>query len=78
MGNNLSAEPGLELSGHRKAVYACCVSQDGQLLLSASADGSLRLWDLKQLCCIRQFLGEKLADDACRRRVRIPLCPLFL
>lgn len=51
MGNQQSAETGAELSGHSKAVYACCCSQDGAQILSASGDGTLKLWDVRKLAC---------------------------
>ena len=41
------------LSGHSGAINALAVSSTSSLLASASADGSIRLWDLHTLHCIR-------------------------
>ena len=59
------ASGGVELVGHSKPVYACVVSKDGTLLLSASGDGTLRLWNLKELCFIRSFVGHNCAVYSC-------------
>ncbi len=40
-----SGQPSDEWGGHTGAVSACAVSADGRLLVSAAADGSVRLWD---------------------------------
>ena len=56
---------GVELAGHTKPVYACVVSTDGKLLLSASGDETLRLWDLQGLCFIRSFVGHNCAVYNC-------------
>lgn len=40
-----SGQPSHEWGGHTGAVSACEVSADGRLLVSAAADGSVRLWD---------------------------------
>ena len=59
------ASGGVELVGHSKPVYACVVSKDGTLLLSASGDGTLRLWNLMDLCFIRSFVGHNCAVYSC-------------
>ena len=41
------------LSGHSGSIHALAVSSTSALLASASADGSIRLWDLHTLHCIR-------------------------
>ncbi|KAJ1490871.1 WD40-repeat-containing domain protein [Baffinella frigidus] len=58
-------QSGFELTGHSKAVYACSCSEDGQLLLSASGDGLLKLWDLTTLKAVRDFTGHTCAVYSC-------------
>ena len=41
-------ESSLTLEGHHGAVNACAVMRDGRRVLSASDDGTLRLWDLER------------------------------
>ena len=41
------------LSGHSDSITALAVSSTSSLLASASTDGSIRLWDLHTLHCIR-------------------------
>ena len=59
------ASGGIELAGHTKPIYACVASKDGTLLLSASGDETLRLWDLRDLCFIRSFVGHNCAVYSC-------------
>ena len=59
------ASRGVELTGHTQPVYACCVSQDGCWLLSASGDKCLKLWDLKRLIFVRDMLGHMSAVYSC-------------
>ncbi len=43
------------LAGHTSAVHACLITPDGTRVLSASVDGTLRLWDLQsgqELCVL--------------------------
>jgi WD40 repeat protein len=56
---------GVELHGHTQPVYACCVSQDGDMLLSASGDKTLKLWNLKDMCLMRDFFGHTSAVYSC-------------
>ena len=56
---------GVELHGHTQPVYACCVSQDGDMLLSASGDKTLKLWNLKDMCLVRDFSGHTSAVYSC-------------
>jgi WD40 repeat protein len=55
MGNQPSSRT---LSGHAGAVYECCCSQDGDLVLSASGDSTLSLWELPSLLELRQLKGH--------------------
>jgi WD40 repeat protein len=48
----------LELPGHASAVRQVRVSADGRLALSASDDGSARLWDLASGEPVRTFPGH--------------------
>ncbi len=48
----------LELTGHASAVRQVRVSSDGHLALSASDDGSARLWDLDSGELLRTFPGH--------------------
>jgi WD40 repeat protein len=43
------------LTGHASAVLCCEVSGAGEVLASASEDGSARLWDLRTLECCQSF-----------------------
>jgi len=47
------------LRGHSHVVQDVVISSDGQFALSASWDGSLRLWDLNFGTTVRRFIGHK-------------------
>ena len=51
--------------GHRAGVTACIFSPDGNTLLSASDDNSLRLWDARSGECLRVLRGHRGAVLAC-------------
>lgn len=40
------------LSGHTDHVYSIQISSDSTKLISASEDGKVKIWDLKQRNCI--------------------------
>ena len=67
---NLSAKsdepPVSELTGHKKAVFSLCPSEDGGYLLSSSADKTARLWNLSTQEEICRFVGH---TGAVRRAV---------
>jgi len=44
-GNPIQDETDVEVDGHSGPVNDCAYSSDGQLILSASDDGALKLWD---------------------------------
>jgi WD40 repeat protein len=47
-----------ELVGHTAGVQACAVTPDGRQVVSASADGTLKLWDLERGHLRRTFVGH--------------------
>jgi guanine nucleotide-binding protein subunit beta-2-like 1 protein len=47
------------LKGHSHFVQDVTISSDGQFALSASWDGTLRLWDIHAGVSTRQFIGHK-------------------
>jgi len=51
--------PKKSLVGHAHFVEDVVISSDGQYALSASWDGSLRLWDLSTGQTTKRFLGHK-------------------
>lgn len=51
-------EPGDEVTefrGHSGAVYGVDFSSDNQLLVSASGDGTIRLWHLPLKACLNAY-----------------------
>ncbi|MDY0062865.1 MAG: caspase family protein [Myxococcota bacterium] len=57
----LAAGPAPELAsqaGHSKGVYRIAFSRDGRRLVTASADGTARLWDLETALEVRAFVGH--------------------
>jgi WD40 repeat protein len=53
-----------ELKGHTYAVFGLDYSPDGKYLVSASFDGSVRLWDAEQGVELDQVTGEGFATRA--------------
>ncbi|CAN97289.1 WD-repeat protein [Sorangium cellulosum So ce56] len=51
--------------GHEKQVTACVITPDETHLLSASADGTLRLWALGSAACIAELRGHEGELTAC-------------
>lgn len=51
--------------GHDKPVVACVATPDGRSVLSASTDGTLRLWALKSGDCIARLKGHDDELTAC-------------
>jgi WD40 repeat protein len=47
--------------GHKESVDACAISADGELLCSASEDGSLRVWELATGQCLNVLRDQKNA-----------------
>src|SRR5262245_58176115 len=52
------------IAGHEHVVSGVCVSADGGLILSASWDATLRLWDRRSCRCIRVFRGHTASVTA--------------
>jgi len=52
--------------GHTESVYAVAVTPDGRRAVSASADGTLRLWDLESGQTIRKLEGHTNSVNAVR------------
>ncbi|CAH8589344.1 unnamed protein product [Schistosoma bovis] len=46
------------LQGHRRGVWSVCFSKFEKIALTASGDGDVRLWNLKDFSCIRTLEGH--------------------
>ncbi|KAF8566648.1 hypothetical protein P879_08039, partial [Paragonimus westermani] len=46
------------LQGHRRGVWSVCFSTREKIVLSASGDGDIKLWNLKDFSCIQTFEGH--------------------
>jgi WD40 repeat protein len=44
--------------GHRKSIHSLALAPDGKILATASADGTVMLWDRKSLECLFQLYGH--------------------
>eukprot|EP00597_Dinobryon_sp_UTEXLB2267_P001473 CAMPEP_0170069512 /NCGR_PEP_ID=MMETSP0019_2-20121128/8160_1 /TAXON_ID=98059 /ORGANISM="Dinobryon sp., Strain UTEXLB2267" /LENGTH=346 /DNA_ID=CAMNT_0010277577 /DNA_START=494 /DNA_END=1531 /DNA_ORIENTATION=- len=62
----------LALEGHTKAVTALSVSSDNTHLVSASLDGSLRVWHLWTRQCVRDCRPLHRSPLSCMMLVRMP------
>jgi len=58
-------DPYISLTGHNHFISDLSLSKDGNFVLSASWDKSLRLWSLKTGKCIKKFYGEKKEITSC-------------
>lgn len=65
IGNELQGFLGSPNMRHLGAVRACSFSPDGKTFVSASADGTLKLWDAANGKEIRAFEGHKYAAYNC-------------
>ncbi|KAH8872543.1 U3 small nucleolar RNA-associated protein 13 [Schistosoma japonicum] len=46
------------LQGHRRGVWSVCFSKYEKIVLTASGDGDVRIWNLKDFSCIRTLEGH--------------------
>jgi len=53
------------VAGHMGPINACAFSPDGEAIVSASADGTLKLWDAETGVCEATFEGHDGAVGAC-------------
>jgi len=53
------------LTGHSDRVTSCAFSPDGNSVVSASADKTLRLWDVQTGASLQEFKGHSKAVTAC-------------
>jgi WD40 repeat protein len=53
-----SGESARALAGHTDFINALAVTSDGRRAISASADHTLRVWDVETGNCITAFTGE--------------------
>lgn len=53
------------LTGHSDRVTSCTFNHDGNLLVSASADLTLRLWDIQNGIFLRDYKGHSKTVTAC-------------
>ena len=50
------------LQGHTDMVWGVALSGDGQLAASGGADGTVRLWDVRDGTCLHTLRGERSYD----------------
>ena len=46
-------------SAHRGEVTCLCLSKDSQYLVSSSADGTLKIWNMENERLVRSLLGHQ-------------------
>ena len=46
------------LIGHTDCVNAVAVTRDGQYVISASRDQTIKVWDIRNRCCVATFTGD--------------------
>ena len=57
--NSVDLQPKITLFGHRSSVVTIAVSRSFSVLLSASSDGQVLLWDLNRLELVRRLTTGK-------------------
>jgi WD40 repeat protein len=51
------------LNGHRDEVNGCAISPDGRLIVSASADKTLKVWDVARGECVTTLHVDSALTD---------------
>jgi hypothetical protein len=53
------------LTGHTSGVWGCAISADGSIIVSASSDNSLKVWDARSGAELRSLAGHTSAVRGC-------------
>ncbi|WEW56011.1 beige protein-like 1 [Emydomyces testavorans] len=73
---SVDLHPKATLFGHRTPVTTLAVSRSFSVILSASTDGKLMLWDLNRLEFVRELPAGEPVEVSFIRRHSVPLVPL--
>lgn len=57
-GQKMQAPPYVEFEGHQESVQSAEFSQDGSMIISASHDNTVKLWDVETVKAIKTFRGH--------------------
>merc|ERR1719193_1893523 len=53
------------MTGHRRALLACAVSPDGEVMASSSVDGAVKVWNIDSCICFNTMKGHNRRVRAC-------------